>query len=407
MKNWKRTLLIGFVWGCILFGWWTRGFMRANWEFDIFSLGHWQFLLDEYQKGWAISSTSDWVFVSLLFFIPIMFVVCWRYALEIKWMKLLHKVTNKIIYFFTGNSTPKQQVKLALNKNSSKNTRPKAMDSSVMRPVAKNSELKVPVEPNEISNPMGSFSTEKNTGFSASIPSSTFGEMGAGFGSSKTGFSFDDEPKKRFSPPADSPFNSPFAPPSVNKNFSIAQNPTIEDDFDKILLEDIKLPTREPLEENIEGILTDGGYQIIPNAKLGDIKIDYLAVGKDKILICKVDTETGDWLSDEEKFNGEDPLWFSESSHRISPVFNLTEETKRFTERLKTFGYMGNVEPIFIVKDGTIINAEDMIETWKEMNVTVCRTHMGGPEELLSFGDSVLPGKSPDEETMAIVHNAL
>ena len=135
MKNWKRTLLIGLVWGFFLFGWWAKFFFSTNWQLDIFSIAHWQFLLDEYRKGWAIKATSDWVFLCSLCSLPIIYIVGWKYALEVKWTKLLHNITNKVIYFFTGNTASKQQVKLSLNKNSSKNVRPKAMDSGLLRPI--------------------------------------------------------------------------------------------------------------------------------------------------------------------------------------------------------------------------------------------------------------------------------
>lgn len=400
MKNWKRTLLIGLVWGYFLLGWWAKIFFSTNWQLDIFSIGHWQFLLDEYKKGWAIKSTSDWVFITSLISLPIIYLLGWKYALEVKWLNLLHKITNKIIYFFTGNSSSKQQVKLSLNKNSSKNVRPRAMDSSLVRPVAKNSELKVPVDTNEHMQGVNEMSGYKKQGSEFSAPSSSFS-------SNHSGFSFDEPKKNSFTSSFDSPFNSGFTPPSMKQSFSIAPKPNEEDDFDKILLEDIKLPERIRLEENIEDILTSAEYKIISNASLGDIKIDYLAVGQEKILVCKIDSESGDWLADEEKFNGEDPLWFSESSHRVSPIYNLIEQTAKFTERLKTFGYLGKVQPIFIAKNSNIINAEDMLDTWKEMNIMVCRTDIGGPDELNSFADTVLPDTQPDDETMIIVQNAL
>ena len=274
------------------------------------------------------------------------------------------------------------------------------MDSSIIRPVVKDTELKVPVESNEKS---PSFSG-MNFG---STSSDDFSRNSSPYTGNNSGFSFDGPRNNSFTPPADSPFGNSFTPPSIKQSFSIAPNPAEEDDFDKILLEDIKLPDRVRLEEDMDDILSSAGYKIVPNASLGDIKIDYLAVGQNKILICKIDPESGDWLADEEKFNGEDPLWFSESSHRVSPIFDLLEQTKKFEERLNLFGYEGKIKPIFVVKNGTIINAEDMLTTWKELNVTVCRTDMGGPDELDSFADSVLPDSNPTDEIMAIVQNAL
>ena len=40
------------------------------------------------------------------------------------------------------------------------------------------------------------------------------------------------------------------------------------------------------------------------------------------------------------------------------------------------------VRPVLIEQKGTIINAEDMMKTWNDLGVVVCRTGMGGPIEL-------------------------
>lgn len=394
MKNWKRTLIIGFVWGFILFGWYLNTFFKTNWDFHIFSLNDWRYIIDEFRKGWGISQTSEWVFVSILLFMFPFYIFTWRYALSIKWTELIQRTVNKIIYFFTGSKTALQRpVKIDLNKNSSKNIRPKAMESALVRPIAKNTELKVPVdgETNSpaqnpyLKQPSNNFSTQQNP----------------------MGFSFDTPARGGFTPPSDSPFNSSFGAPSTKQGFSIAPSPLDEDDFDKILLEDIKLPERKRLEENLEDILEKAGYSILSNVKLGDLTANYLAIGENRVIVCEIDAEEGDWLADEERFNGEDPLWFSESSHRVSPVFRLLEEVKKLTERLSVSGFTGKVSPVFVIKNGNIINAEDMLSTWKEMSISVCRTDLGGPDDLKSFTDTIIKDTEPSEETLAMVHNAL
>ena len=40
------------------------------------------------------------------------------------------------------------------------------------------------------------------------------------------------------------------------------------------------------------------------------------------------------------------------------------------------------MRPVLIERAGTIINAEDMMKTWNDLGVVVCRTDMGGPVEL-------------------------
>ncbi len=391
MENWKRTLTIGFIWGYILFGWYLNDFFKTNWNFNIFSLSNWEFIIDEFRKGWGISSTSDWVFVTIIIFMFPFYIFIWRYALAIKWTDLVQRTVNKIIFFFTGSKTVLQRpIKIDLNKNSSKTTRPKALESSLVRPIAKDTELKVPVgeETQSI----------KQTSFSG------MGNMSTTTGNS--GFSFDSS-KNTFMPPNDSPFASSYGTPTAKKSFSVAPSPLDEDDFDKILLEDIKLPERIRLEEDLESVLETAGYSLLRNVKLGNLTADYLAVGENRVIVCQIDPEEGDWLADEERFNGEDPLWFSESSHRISPVYKLLEEVKKLSNRLSSSGFIGSVAPVFVIKKGTIINAEDMLSTWKEMAISVCRTDMGGPDDLKSFTETIIQDKEPSEETLAMVHNAL
>lgn len=392
MKNWKRTLTIGLIWGYILFGWYLNDFFKANWNFRIFSIGNWQFVFDEFRKGWGISKTSDWVFVCVALFMIPFYIFTWRLALTVKWTELIQRTVNKIIFFFTGSKTVLQRpIKLDLNKNSSKTTRPKALESGLVRPIAKDTELKVPVDEIEQKPQQNSFSS---TGGFSSTPSNN---SSFSYGGTQSGFT----------PPSDSPFTSSYGAPSTNKGFSIAPSPMDEDDFDKILLEDIKLPERTKLEEDLEAVLEKAGYSLLHNVKIGDITAEYLAIGENRIIVCQIDPEEGDWLADEERFNGEDPLWFSESSHRISPIFKLLEEVKKLSSRLSASGFVGSVAPVFVIKKGTIINAEDMLSTWKEMSISVCRTDIGGPDDLKSFTETIIQDKEPSEETLAMVHNAL
>ena len=297
----------------------------------------------------------------------------WKYALSIKWTDLIQRSVNKVIFFFTGSKTVLQRpVKLDLNKNSSKTTRPKALESALVRPIAKDSELKVPVDAMETSPQQNSYSGMGNMSTSTN----------------NTGFSFDTQ-KSGFMPPQDSPFTSSYGAPSAKKSFSIASSPMDEDDFDKILLEDIKLPERVRLEEDLESVLEKAGYSLLHNVKLGNLTADYLAVGENRIIVCQIDSEEGDWLADEERFNDEEPLWFSESSHRISPVRKADLARTTLIEKLKEADLSFEVLPFVIEQIGNIINAEDMLDIWRELKVNVTRIDRGTPKEIPLFAKTL------------------
>ena len=103
---------------------------------------------------------------------------------------------------------------------------------------------------------------------------------------------------------------------------------------------------------------------------------------KSQICLCLNDKEPGDWLADEERFNDEEPLWFSESSHRISPVRKADLARITLQEKLKDADLSFDVVPFVIEQIGNIINAEDMFDVWKDIGVKVTRIDRGTPKEI-------------------------
>ena len=86
------------------------------------------------------------------------------------------------------------------------------------------------------------------------------------------------------------------------------------------------------------------------------------------LLVSFFDGSRGSWLADEDMFNGEAPLWFSESAHAESPLYKLGLAAKHFN-RLE----YGKVLPLTIISDRIeIINAEDMMEEWCKLGIRVC-----------------------------------
>ena len=114
--------------------------------------------------------------------------------------------------------------------------------------------------------------------------------------------------------------------------------------------------------------------------------------------------EEGDWLADEERFNDEDPLWFSETSHRVSPITIL----KNFENELKQAGVKAQTHIILVKTAGNIINAEDMHDVWTQMNVLVARSGTGCPVELPSFTQT-FPAQleAPTEEDIQAIQELL
>ncbi len=131
--------------------------------------------------------------------------------------------------------------------------------------------------------------------------------------------------------------------------------------------------------------LAQKGYEIISNVTVKNTLIDFIGVSESDIYLCLIDKESGDWLADEEMFNGEEPLWFSESSHRVSPVCKLNSVKKDIEEALDDGGFEQKVTSCVVIQMANIINADDMFDIWNDMGIEVTRINRGAPKEIKLF----------------------
>ena len=337
MKRVGRTIRVGLTVGIIFFVWYMRAFYDKNWAFKLFSAKHWAYVWNEFKSGWVVKATSDWVFVlTVLLMIPVFFVLWWV-SVKISWRKSFMIVFRKIKGIFI-KPDPKKIIRKKIkikSKGSHKKVRPRPINS-VGRPAV------------------------KQTGRTM--------DADKGPGSSGT-------------PAFLQPTTTPEAMPMPAEQKPIF----LDEETSNMSLDEIKLPERIRLEEDLVAILSNANYQVVQDAVIGKLPVQYIGISAEKVVLCLVDKEKGDWLADEEFFNDEEPLWFSETSHRTSPVYQLLTEAKTFAKKMADKGLKQEIVPILIEKEGTIINASDMMETWKKMSMLVCRTDLGGPEELPSF----------------------
>ena len=158
---------------------------------------------------------------------------------------------------------------------------------------------------------------------------------------------------------------------------------------DKQPKENIQSAEKQRGNNPIVDVLTQKGYDVVSGITLKNTIIDFLGISEDVICLCLVDKENGDWLADEERFNNEEPLWFSENSHRISPVRKAELAKEALDSKLEDAGFDIMVKPFVIVQMGNIINAEDMLEIWEETKVKVTRINRGSPKEIQLFSKTV------------------
>lgn len=142
-------------------------------------------------------------------------------------------------------------------------------------------------------------------------------------------------------------------------------------------------------------MLEDNGYTVLKNVQIKRTTIDYMGVSDGTIVLCMFDNEPGDWLADEERFNDEEPLWFSENSHRISPVRKIELARDALEEAVRDTDIDCEIKPYLVISAANIINAEDMLDVWAEMDINVVRVSRGGPTELKPFAKAIDAAEKP------------
>lgn len=354
MQNPKRTLFIGLIVGLLFFGWWFRGFLYINWNFNLFSWESWQFLFQEIKAGWRVSNTGDWIFLlSFILVIPMYFGL-WHWANKIKWGTSIKKAGH----------LSKKHIQVIKKK-----THPKKKESTHAEQPSHTSHKSIKAPPISAQRPMPMPTMGHTMKTQPIQPQNGFQSM-----PTQQDTPFANEFTTQYPTGMDTPNNPPDAAwSSMDSDLKqMADTP----------LDEIQLPSTQIIQEDINALLQNNGWTILSDITLDDKKPDWLAVCQGQMLWIACDDEEGDWLADEEAFNDEDPLWFSETDHRVSPVFTLIQQTKVINQKLEAAHLILKVQPVLIERKGNLINAEDMLKTWNDLGVIVCRTDVGGPVEL-------------------------
>ncbi len=374
-----RIMLVGLFWS-VFFIEGIRVIMLTNWHFDIFRSSHWQHAWNLWLSGWVIDEAKEWAFILIILTTIPVWITVWAALSTIHWgavftflsilpLKIFNKVFEKQVKQITNSAS----VKVVKKKKSYKEIRPKSIRNPIddsSRPTSIFDENRraalsgvstkprlsaatptsaTPSQPKEFSHSLFEMSDTEPLDFDL------FAETPVPTPQPKTEPN-KDEAKKESSVPSTKKKNQE-SPSNQNKNKTGGSNSTFE-------------------------LLKQKGYEIITGATIKNTFIDFIGVSKTQIYMCLNDKEPGDWLADEERFNDEEPLWFSESSHRISPVRKADLARITLEEKLKDADLSFNVIPLVVEQIGNIINAEDMLDVWKDIGVKVTRIDRGTPKEI-------------------------
>ena len=319
-----------------------RWFLVANWNFDILMGYHWRYLLNQWwYGGWVISGAYYSMLLLSIFLLFPLWLFGMSYFVSRNYKALVEKYFFDYVYAKKTQKIQSNDKRIRVaKKKSHKEIRPQPLSST------KNSMAKA-----------------------ATIQSTPYEKASVLEAAPNVG---DADEKYRFS---HRQLPDEF---SEKLPFEVDNSEPLSD----ISFEETSV---EPVVEDLEEIMQSAGASVVQNVVLNDVVVPFVAFSKDDIYLIGLDGEAGDWLADEERFSDEDPLWFSETSHRVSPICRLRQAQQVLCDKLMTVGVDASYHLILLKNAGCIINAEDMQETWAEMDVLVGRTDVGQPETLSTF----------------------
>ena len=396
-----RIMIVGILWS-IFFIEGIRVIMLTNWHFDILRSSHWIHAWNLWISGWVIDEAKEWAFILIVFSMIPVWITVWAALSVIKWEALIKNAISSVLSVF-GKLFEKQvkqyknsaSLKVVKKKKSYKEIRPKSagtpLEESPSKPISifdedrraalsgapvrsktKPTPLTQPAiktsEPKEFSHSLFTMDDEEPLDFDLFEDDSS--SVQKNLSEEKESEKY--EEKSRSAKKADKRNSTP----NTNNRKTASENSQ-------------KNKTKPSMGNSTFELLKQKGYDIISGATIKNTFIDFIGVSKSQICLCINDKEPGDWLADEERFNDEEPLWFSESSHRISPVRKVDLARITLNEKLKDVDLSFEVVPFVIEQIGNIINAEDMLDIWKDLDIKVTRIDRGTPKEIPLFAKTL------------------
>lgn len=421
-----------------------RVIMLRNWHFDILNLEHWNIAWDLWSNSWVISEPKEWAFVLIIIsFIPLWFtgwialsMVAWGkviwFIITLPW-KMFKNFFYKPVKIITTNTgvTPIRR------KRSYKEIRPRAIRNT---PAYTDQVQSAPVTPLAIPSVTPIMQSQLPAPATAPASSGKFDhalfkfdddiedidfdidsfdvapapkqektdrrrernnyseDEGASRNNNRKSSYRDKDYERRDNRESNKDTRAPsrdYERKERTERQEKAERTTrdferrIKDDFNK------ERPIARQPSGSCADIIKQKGYEVISRVTIKNTVIDYIGVSANRICLCMLDREPGDWLADEERFNDEEPLWFSESSHRISPVRKIDIVRQLIADRLEADDLNFNVDPFVIIQIGNIINAEDMFEIWDSLHINVTRIDRGTPKDIKLFARALPDADKP------------
>ncbi len=409
-----RVILVGIVWTLfyVVVG---RALIYAIWGFDPLYVRHWNFFWQMWKDGWIIDTPMEWTFLSVIvFFIPV-WLLGWLLLSGIKWgTKLWNGI--KIPILFLGHAyDDKVKVKtLVITKRKSyRRIRPNPLpyfvpDSDAKaKPHKSSSKRKDGKDSAKMYEKIGELSGQtknKKLRDAEYMPDEDdFADIKAGDTGAVENKVEEDTVAKTESAGMIKKLRQVFESSDDNGIDGDARrfeeppmwNLSVEQDEKSTELSaEEEAALKLKVYEDSRDMLKAKGFKVLENVSIDGVKVDFVGLSANSVLLCKLDDAKGDWLADEDAVNGELPKWFCEDKHRDSPVALLDNANKKFKE-MSGVDDTVDVRNILIIEDGDVINAPDMKDVWDEKNVTICRMGLGEPVSLPHFIEILTQADGP------------
>lgn len=411
--------------------------MLCNWHFDIFWPDHWRQAQKLWQAGWVVRAPKEWAFVIIIVtFIPMLLTGWWTLSM-VAWEDLIYKVlTSPVVLYRRLVKTPMNLITTnnkygVTKKKSYKLIRPAGVNG-IRSPI---SDYNDNARPSNFAPIQSGYTTPLTTvtpvasataasarvaakTIKADIPATIDHALfkfddddddfdldidsfeKADFKKRDTGAAKQDKQSKRGSGYDEDDNNSNSRSSERNSKKSSKKDDTTDNrsknkrDRDQNRSENNKKDTASTAEKTssrgpVYDTLVQKGYDVITDVPAGNSVIDFVGVSESDICLCMAYKESGDWLADEELFNGEEPLWFSENSHCISPVRKMINARDNLIEKLTSEGFDQKITSFVIIQAANIINADDMFDIWSDMKIEVTRINRGSPKEIRLFSKTL------------------
>ena len=202
-------------------------------------------------------------------------------------------------------------------------------------------------------------------------------------------------------------------PKTEQKKLPKEEPPTLEDvaktDSDALVasatLPEPKMTSRIEVKYAVLSQAEAAGLRIVQEVKIGVDIIDFALITEGAVYLINLEPVGAEWVADEIGFENDEPLWFSETKYETSPVFKLLRATRYFESVLKDI--LGPdrdkiaVKKMFLIGGGTILNYDDISDTWEDSEVETYRLKGGRPETVPLFDDFLdeqkAKGKNSDD----------